>query len=984
MGFYDCIGAVASALGRQVTMSEFDALYTRLLEERDGLFAQGYPADWLAAARVVAKQIEIEKAIAQRQVIRNRMVYGDLTGFLAAARGTVDAGRALEARLVGINTPVEGGRKSIAAEAHALWTTAAGALLADLRRAAGGTDRLVKLLSEPSFEIEIAKALRGETAHADAMAIGKAIESAREDLRRQENDAGGWRGKLDGYVTRQSHDSQRVRRAGYDKWKADVLPRLDAGRTFTRQEELRQQLRHEAGQVRLQLEAGQAELRELAANFTKAGELDKRAEGRGRKLDRAMEESRKRLGAAIGGYLDAQQKIGGTDLEVREARAELQAARYQLKAEADKASAVRQLQPELRERIRQERALFERAEKGVELLDALAARLHEYQARVQGAVDPDTFLRRIYNAIAADTWMRGSSEEFRGLLAEIGPSNIARRRAAHRELHFKSAEDEVAYMRQYGAGGVADTVLRELEGAGSAIALMRGLGTNPEAMFQLVRTDLLKEARDTGNHALAQAVSRRSLDWQLAEVTGASRQVANPTIAAWAGSVRVVQSIAKLGGAMLSSFGDVATAAAELRYQGRGALDAYADMLGGMMKGRREGEKRIVADLLGVGFESLSGHILSRLGGESAPPGGLAKAAALFFRLNGLSWWTDTHKTTAGLVTARYFAHMTERPHGELPAPTQRLLAQYGIDRAGWEILRKAELHATDDGAKFLTPEGVRGTPLDLFLGGAMTLERGAGLSERAMREARDRLATAYATLVTDRVDFAVVTPGARERAYLNMGTQRGDILGEALRFVTQFKSFSVAMVTKSIGRDFNGQGGSKLSATMRTMTLAFQLAVFGYLSMSAKDMIAGKNPRDPHAPETWAAALMQGGGAGILGDFAFGQFNRFGQSALATAAGPTFGTVDSLFQMWATAHDPKQIERGKVGHAVAAEGLRTLASNTPFASMWWLRPAVNYLALWPVQEALSPGYLHRLEKRIRDDNKQTYWLSPEATAPRF
>lgn len=985
--FYNCMAAVASAIGRKISISEFDALYERLLAERDGLFAAGYPGDWLSAARVVAKQLEIEKAVVQRQVIRNKMVYGDLKGFIAAARGTVDAGRALEARLVGLNTPIAGGRRSIAAEAHGLWTTAAGAMFADLRRAAQGSDRLIKLFSEPSFEVEIAKALRGDAAHPDAISIGKAIERTREDLRRQENDAGGWRGKLDGYVTRQSHDSMKVRRAGYEKWKAEILPRLDAARTFERQEELRAQLRQEAGHVRLQLEAGKAELGQIKANLDTLKAMDKRAGERGGRQDDNAAAMRTTFDEALGRYLSLH---GGEETPERlaarqQARVDVTNARGGLRHMEQKASDVRRLQPEFQERIKTERVLLDRADEAAGLLDDLMGRMHEYETRLQGAVDPDTFLRRIFNAISADTWMRGDSQEFKGLLAGIGPANIARQRAAHRELHFKSAEDEVAYMRQFGSGGVADSVIRELEGAGSAIALMRGLGTNPEAMFQLQRTELLKEARDTGNHALALAVSRRTLDWQLAEVTGASRQVANPTVASYASSIRVLQSIAKLGGAMLSSFGDVATAAAELRYQGRGALDAYADMIGGIFKGRRAGEKRIIGDLLGVGFEGGTGHILSRLGGESAPPGGLAKAAAVFFRLNGLSWWTDTHKTTAGLVIARFFAMMTEHDHASLPAPTQRLLGQYGIDRTSWDILRTAQLHAAEDGKTFLTAEGIKQIPLDRFLGGAMTLERVAGLSGRAQREARDKLASAYATMVTDRVDYAVITPGARERAYLNMGTQRGDLLGEALRFVMQFKSFNTAMITKSIGRDiYGGQGGGKLGATMRTMSLAFQLGVMGYLAMSAKDILAGKNPRDPQAPETWAAAMMMGGGMGILGDYAYGQFNRYGQSALATAAGPTFGTADNLMQMWATAHDPQAIERGKVGHDLAAEGLRALASNTPFASLWWARPAINYLALWPVQEALSPGYLSRMQHHLEQDNKQTFWLSPSATSPRL
>jgi hypothetical protein len=988
--FYDCMAAVATAIGRRITLDEFDALYTRLLEEKDGLFAKGYPSDWLSAARVVAQQIEIEKAIAQRQVIRNRLVFGEAKGFIAAARAAgVDAGRALEARLVGINAPIAGGRKSIAAEAHGLWTTSAGALLADLRRAAGGSDRLVQLFSTPAFEIEIARALRGEKAHPDAVAIGAAVERMREDLRRQENDAGGWRGRLDGYVTRQSHDSLRVRRAGFERWKADILPLLDQERTFDRQQELLAQLRHERGQVLQQRLAAGAEMKTLQGQLEAIGKMEKKAEGRGRRHDRDLADARTDFAHLVGRYLAAAE---GTP-EQGWLRTELERLRGRMQTLAIKAGDVRRGLPGLVDQWNDTMALVDRVASAANLFDDLGAKMLDYETRLKGAVDPDAFLQRIYNTIAADTHLRGASQEFTGLMSAIGPANIARKRAAHRELHFNSADAEVSYMRKYGAGGVSDSIVREIEGAASAIAVMRGLGTNPEAMFQLLKTELLHEAKETGNHALAKVVNRKTLDWQLAEVLGTTRGVGNPTLAAWSASIRTVQSMAKLGGAMLSSFGDVATAAAELRYQGRGMLSSYADMLEGMFKGRRSGERRIIADLLGVGFESLTGQVLARLGGEAAPPGGLAKASALFFRLNGLSWWTDTHKTTAGLVIARYFAALQEQAFADLPKPTQRLLGQFGMTADHWDLLRRAGVNAAEDGTKFLTPEGVKGIALDDFMTAgeratidAMTAVKDAAElqklidtlpSVRQLAERRDRLASAYATLVTDRVDHAMVTAGARERALVNMGTERGDPLGESLRFVMQFKSFGIAMVQRSLGKEIYG-GGSKLSATMRIMFLAAQLAGFGYLTMATKDLLQGKNPRDPLALDTVVAALAQGGGMGILGDFAFGEFNRFGRSALATAAGPTFGTADDLLELWAKARDTDKMARGRYGADFAASSLRTAISNTPFASLFWARPAINYLALYPIQESLNPGYLRRMEDRIKRENRQTFWLSPQ------
>jgi hypothetical protein len=512
------------------------------------------------------------------------------------------------------------------------------------------------------------------------------------------------------------------------------------------------------------------------------------------------------------------------------------------------------------------------------------------------------------------------------------------------------------------------------------------MGTNPEAMFRRWRTDLLLEARDRGDNAMARAVSRRSLDWYLAEVMGRTKSVVDPKLAARAAAIRSIQSMARLGGAMISSFGDIPTAAAELRYMGRGALSAYADMFNGMMKGRRSGERRVIADLLGVGFEGLTGHVLSRLGGETAPPGIISKMAALSFRLNGLNWWTDAHKTTAAEMIARMYALVQGKAFDGLPKPLRERLAQYGITAADWEIMRRAAVHADESGKTFLTPEGVRQIPLGWLMAEADQFENEADMAaaERAARNWRDRIAGAYASMVVDRVDHAVVTPGARERAWITMGTQRGDWLGEALRFVMQFKSYNIAMMFRSVGRTLHGGDATPLSAAARVAWLAFQLGVFGYLSNSAKDLLAGKNPRDPLHPDTWVAALAQGGGLGIMGDFAFGEFNRFGRSALSTAAGPTFGMADELMHLYAMARDPDLIERGTWGRNVSAAGLRFAVSNTPYSSLWWLRPALNYLAIYPIQESIAPGYLRRMEQRIQRENKQTFWLRPSEEAPRL
>ena len=49
--------------------------------------------------------------------------------------------------------------------------------------------------------------------------------------RKNLNSAGAWIAKLPGYIVRQSHDGDRIRKAGLEAWKDFIRDRLDWSRT---------------------------------------------------------------------------------------------------------------------------------------------------------------------------------------------------------------------------------------------------------------------------------------------------------------------------------------------------------------------------------------------------------------------------------------------------------------------------------------------------------------------------------------------------------------------------------------------------------------------------------------------------------------------------------------------------------------------------------------------------------------------------------
>ena len=216
----------------------------------------------------------------------------------------------------------------------------------------------------------------------------------------------------------------------------------------------------------------------------------------------------------------------------------------------------------------------------------------------------------------------------------------------------------------------------------------------------------------------------------------------------------------------------------------------------------------------------------------------------------------------------------------------------------------------------------------------------------------------------------------------MNRGTAPGTVLGEVARFFWQFKSFPITVLHKQLGRELFGKGATNISEALvrgrgdilGLSHLIVATTLFGYLAMAAKDTFRGRKPRDFRNPKTVIAAMAQGGGLGIYGDFLFGEYSRFGKGFLSTLAGPTFAQIDDLHELWI---------KLRSGDDVAGNLVRLAMNNTPFINLFYTRFALDYLILFQIQELINPGYLRRMEARIRRDRGQKFHIPPSTVIPR-
>jgi hypothetical protein len=126
--------------------------------------------------------------------------------------------------------------------------------------------------------------------------------------------------------------------------------------------------------------------------------------------------------------------------------------------------------------------------------------------------------------------------------------------------------------------------------------------------------------------------------------------------------------------------------------------------------------------------------------------------------------------------------------------------------------------------------------------------------------------------------------------------------------------------------------------------------------------------------PKFWGAAFIQGGGAGILGDFLYAGLNRHQTGFyMATLGGPTTKFFDDLIGLtgW-NLQGTLSGEDTNFGRQLA----HFVRSYTPGSSLWYRRLAVDRLMWDQLQTMLDPRYassFKRMEPRAKKEYAQEF-----------
>lgn len=231
MATRDCIDAiveVAPHLSRDEA-KEIDDAVAEFRRRKQRMGSADVDAETIRYAIDQAEMLKAAALIEKRNAIQNLLKSQKRHRFYD--EGGLGSNR-LRAMISGDQRGYGGAADSVEAQGNAIEAKFLGGLLGDLR-SAGLISAMRK--GRPDFDKAVANELARltdtafgrDTGNAMAREAAKILHKYQESARVKLNDAGAWIGKLPGWIVRQTHDAYRIRKAGAEQWKADILPLLD-------------------------------------------------------------------------------------------------------------------------------------------------------------------------------------------------------------------------------------------------------------------------------------------------------------------------------------------------------------------------------------------------------------------------------------------------------------------------------------------------------------------------------------------------------------------------------------------------------------------------------------------------------------------------------------------------------------------------------------------------------------------------------------
>lgn len=543
-------------------------------------------------------------------------------------------------------------------------------------------------------------------------------------------------------------------------------------------------------------------------------------------------------------------------------------------------------------------------------------------------------------------------------------SDVAKRHDSGRFYHYKDADSFLAYNRKYGYGdnGLFEAVIGHIQVMARDIGIMQKMG--PKANSLMRHLDL---------HIGAEGAGKTKRNWVngMYDVLG-GRLAGDGDQPMWYKVLEGTKDIlraALLGGAPVSALTDATNVALAARMNGLDATKTLKHYIGHINPA--DGAARRIAERNGFISESMLGISFStaRYADDASGPQWTRAAAGFVNSASGLQAMTEAAKNAPALElqAALAEAKLSGKGYADMPKIFRDAMKERGITKEQFATWMKSDLfqHPERPGVNFLRPEEIAEHDLDA----AMALD-GWQNRLRFMAANEPSLAT---RAITTGAAFGDARVGTVTRAFVSS--------------LLMFKSFPITMMINqllpAIREAAQGRAGN-------LATLAIGMSVLGGVAVQTKSLLAGKDAMDMKNAAFWRAALLQGGGLGLFGDFMFTDYNRFGNDLVTSLAGPVAGLGDDIWKLSKgkldAAFDNSTLDGKEKDINFRRDLVKVAARYTPALNLWYGRLFVERELIDSSQRMVDPNFnrrMRQIEQQTRQNTGQGFWWAHGDTLPK-
>lgn len=588
----------------------------------------------------------------------------------------------------------------------------------------------------------------------------------------------------------------------------------------------------------------------------------------------------------------------------------------------------------------------------------------------------EAFLRTIFDRIIYGD--RATNPSY----GQGGGGALYKEMSKQRVLHFKSADDWIAYNKEYGSGDPHKSIIAHAHRMAKDIVAMQEFGPNPELGLEFQGQLIVQQAKERG---LSPQTMEKNIEhsrrMMRIERGGRKPEGYSGTMSAnFFSNVRTVLSGNLLERASIASLSDNAFIRGVARSIGanpNNALSNQVRIISELAKSKQLSTEEMLQWGWIADTHADPGVAAARFEAEMPSAEWAERFSTGVMRLSGLTSMTDGGRFNLYQTWSGRLATQMGRKFNDIDPEVLTRLKEVGITASDWDHFSRADLaFEAGNGAKFLN---------------ALYWREATDLPAKQADDIYLKFGAAAETVIEEGVPTqslymrAIIDPAGRDLA-------PGSLIYELMKSGGMFKSFVMAVTTNQFNVMRRMPTGKARGA--HAMKVVFEATISAAVAMQIIEIAKGNDPMPMDNVDFWGKAVMKGGGLAILGDIIVAGETKWGGGVPSYLAGP-------MVQLGADTWRLSGSNLIEVGRAVLAgeeidtgfaKELRRYTGRYLIPKdLVYLGPTVDRLLLDQAQMFFDPDSITAIERastlRQNRDRNASWWMpgSPmPSRAPRL